>query len=167
MPLQYVLPRILKAVTTLQEGSPAPDLKLKDQKNATASFPSGGKYIYLVFFKADSKDSRSELDSLFILDKKLKPVLNVVPVSLDQNFESASKLWKEKKYPWPLYKPADMKQVTADYQVNAVPIFYLLSSDRKLILSPALAPSRNFEALFLKIYREGRFSGRFLPAIFP
>lgn len=156
-PLKEILPGIIKSVTTLQEGSTAPALKLKDSQNVTSSLRSNGKYIYLVFFKTDSKDSRSELDSLLLLDKKLNPVLNIVPVSMDKNFDTAIKLWQQKKYPWKLYRPADPDKVNADYLVNTVPVFYLLSTDLTMLLSPALAPSRNFEALFLKIYREGRF----------
>ncbi|MEI7421404.1 MAG: hypothetical protein WCK18_04890 [Prolixibacteraceae bacterium] len=154
--LKEVLPSIISKIDQLQEGSPAPVLQLRNQQNVTSSLSAKGKFVYLAFFRGDSKACRAELDSLVTLNKKLNPILTVLPVSLDQNFSTATKLWEEKKYPWELTTPADAEKVRADYQVKSLPVFYLISPDMKLILSPALAPSHNFEALFLKIYRERR-----------
>ena len=116
-----------------------------------------GKFLYLAFFKSYSKESMAELDSLVTLEKKLGTILTILPVSLDENSTWADKFWSTKKYPWELLEAADRSKAGADYQVKTVPAFFLLSPDQKLLLSPALAPSHNFEALFLKIFRESRF----------
>jgi len=155
--LKEVLPSIISKIDQLQEGSPAPALQLRNQQNVRTSLSSKGKFVYLAFFRSDSKACRAELDSLVTLHKKLNPILTIVPVSLDQNFSIATKLWEEKKYPWELSTPADAEKVRSDYEIKSLPAFYLISPDMKLILSPALAPSHNFEALFLKIYRESRY----------
>ncbi len=156
-PLKASLPGIVQKITSLQEGNPAPALSLKKQNEETTLLHANGKFLYLAFFKSDSKDSKAELDSLVSIAKKLNNVLTVVPVSLDKNFLDAVKLWKEKKYPWELTCAVDADKACSDYQIKIVPTFYLIAPDQKLLLSPALAPTHNFEALFLKIYRESRF----------
>jgi len=152
--LKEVMPEIIRKITQLQEGSQAPVLQLRDQQNVKTNLTAKGKYIYLAFFRSDSKACRSELDSLAVLNKKLSTVLTIVPVSLDQNYSLATKLWAEKKYPWELVTATDAEKARNDYEVKSLPAFYLISPDMKLLLSPALAPSHNFEGLFLKIYRE-------------
>lgn len=156
-PLKYALPGILLKLTSLQEGTPAPALLLKSLMQESSGLKSNGKYIYLAFFKSKSTESVAELDSLVTIDKKLNSVLTIIPVSLDDNFLDAVQLWKQKKYPWELKSAADPAKASNDYRIKTTPVFYLLSPDLKLVLSPALSPTHNFESLFLKIYRENRF----------
>lgn len=157
MALKEVLPSVISKMDQLQAGSQAPLLQLRNQQNVKNNLSAKGKFVYLAFFRGDSKACRAELDSLVDIHKKLNPILTIVPVSLDQNFSTATKLWEEKKYPWELTTAADKEKARSDYEIKSLPAFYLISPDMKLILSPALAPSHNFEALFLKIYRESRY----------
>ena len=152
--LKEVLPTIISKIDQLQEGSAAPALQLRNQQNVKTSLSSKGKYVYLVFFRGDSKACRAELDSLVAIHRKLNTILTVVPVSLDQNFSTAIKLWGEKKYPWNLLTATDAEKARADFEIKSLPAFYLISPDMKLLLSPALAPSHDFEGLFLRIYRK-------------
>ena len=156
-PLKQLMPGILAKITSLREGAKAPALLLKNKKNGSFPMQTRGKFLYLAFFKSYSKESMAELDSLVTLEKKLGTILTILPVSLDENSTWADKFWSTKKYPWELLEAADRSKAGADYQVKTVPAFFLLSPDQKLLLSPALAPSHNFEALFLKIFRESRF----------
>jgi hypothetical protein len=130
---------------------------LINQKDVTFRLYPNGKFLYLAFFRSDSKESRAELDSLVSMNKKLSSILTIVPVSLDKNFADAAKLWSAKRYPWELVAPVQPELAISDYRIKVVPTFYLIAPDQKLILSPALSPTHNFEALFLKIYRESRF----------
>lgn len=156
-PLHNALPGMLLKLTSLQEGTPAPPLQLKNLQQASSGLRSNGKFIYLAFFKSNSRESLTELDSLASLDKRLNSVLTILPVSLDDDFKDAIQLWKLKKYPWELKHAINPARASADYRIKTTPVFYLLSPDLKLVLSPALSPNHNFESLFLKIYRESRF----------
>ena len=148
---------MIKKMTSLQEGNRAPILLLRNQSKETTTLSAKGKYVYLAFFRSDSKACIAELDSLVGIGKKLKTILDILPVSLDANPADAIQLWIGKKYPWELSEAADPAKVRSDYLIKSLPTFYLVSPDQKLVLSPALAPSHNFEALFLKLYRESRF----------
>jgi hypothetical protein len=157
-PLKEALPGMIRKMTSLLEGSKAPTLLLSNQDKVTTTFSAKGKFVYLVFFRSDSKACIAELDSLVGIGKKLKTVLDILPVSLDANPVDAVKLWNTKKYPWEPAHAADPDKARSDYRIKALPTFYLISPDQRLVLSPALAPSHNFEPLFLKIYRESRFT---------
>ena len=130
---------------------------VRNQKDQSFRLRTNGKFLYLAFFRSDSRESRAELDSLVGMNKKLSSILTIVPISLDKNMADATKLWVAKKYPWELMAPVQPDLAMSDYRIKVVPTFYLIAPDQKLILSPALSPSHNFEALFLKIYRESRF----------
>jgi hypothetical protein len=134
----------------------------KNQKSIQTMPSTHGKFRYLVFFKSNSRSCMAEMDSLVVISKNLNQVLAVVPVSLDDDFSLATKLWSEKKYPWELSEAIDQEKIRTDYMIKNVPAFCLVSPDNKVLLSPALAPSHNFEGLFLKIFREsrGRQQGR-------
>lgn len=155
--LKNTLPGILSKLNSLQEGKTAPSLLLKDLTGKPATLRSNGKFLYLVFFKSNSKESRQEMDSLAIINQKLATVLEVIPISLDADWKVAGLFWKERKYPWELKFPANPEKTIADFRIKNVPEFYLISPDQKLLLSPAIPPSHNFESLFLKIFRESRF----------
>ncbi len=157
LPLKEILPEIVKKMTSLREGNPAPVLLLKNQNDITTPLRAKGKYLYLAFFKSDSKECRTELDSMISIEKKLNTILAFAAVSLDENYADAVKLWSEKKYPWELYAASEPDKARKDWLLKTVPTFYLISPDQHLVLSQALAPSHNFEYLFLKIYRESRF----------
>lgn len=155
--LKKSLPGILAKLNALQEGKTLPGLPLKDLAGHQTTLLTGNKFLYLVFFKSNSRESRQELDSLVLIHKKLSSVLDVLPVSLDTDLEAAGKLWKEQKYPWQLTFPLNQEKCMADFRIKNVPEFYLIAPDQKILLAPALPPTHNFEALFLKIFRETRF----------
>ncbi|MCE1199948.1 MAG: hypothetical protein LWW85_13345 [Marinilabiliales bacterium] len=154
--LKNQLPTILERMSLLQQGSQAPTLPLKTRSNGSYRLSPKGKYTYLAFFRSDSRESVAELDSLVSLDHRLREVLTVIPVALDDDPTQADRLWKSKNYPWILYTPGDKPKAVADYQLRAVPTFCLLSPDLRILLPQALSPSHNFESLFLKIFRENR-----------
>ncbi len=156
-PLRAYLPEIIGKITAIQEGSAMPLLLLKKLKPGNPSQKTKGKYTYLAFFRSDSKVCKAELDSLVKMEKKLNSILTILPVSMDQNPENAISLWNDSKYPWELMQATEPEKARNDFEIKSLPLFYLISPDQKLVLAPALAPSHNFEALFLKIYRESRF----------
>ena len=145
-------------LTIMSVGSVAPPFKLANSKNEQVSLEKyKGKFTYLSFINSHSSDSRTELDSLVSIEKELRQVLNVVSVAVDDDFNRAVQLWKSKGYPWELLDGSTQKQLIMDYNASISPSFYLIAPDRKFILSPALSPTRGFEPLFLKIYRDYTF----------
>ena len=150
--------QIKNKLTSLSVGGKAPALKLINLKKETVTLDKyHGKFIYLSFFNSKSSDCRAELDSIVSIEKKLKQILTVVSVSVDDDFDKAVQLWKTKGYSWELLDGSKQKQLIINYNASITPAFYLISPDGSLQLSQAPAPSRGFEPLFVKLFRDYSF----------
>ena len=150
--------QIKNKLTSLSVGGKAPALKLINLKKETVTLDKyHGKFIYLSFFNSKSSDCKTELDSIVSIEKKLKQILTIVSVSVDDDFSKAVQLWKTKGYTWELLDGSKQKQLIINYNASITPAFYLISPDGSLQLSQAPAPSRGFEPLFVKLFRDYSF----------
>lgn len=150
--------QIKRKLSLLAVGGKAPALKLTNAKNETVTLNKfREKFIYLSFFNSKSSDCRAELDSIVSIEKRLRQVLIVVSVALDDDFDTAVKLWKTKGYTWELLNGSKQKQLIINYNASITPAFYLIDPDGTLKLSQAPSPSHGFEPLFLKMFRDYNF----------
>ncbi len=150
--------QIKRKLSLLAVGGKAPALKLTNAKNETVTLNKfREKFIYLSFFNSKSSDCRAELDSIVSIEKRLRQVLIVVSVALDDDFDTAVKLWKTKGYTWELLNGSKQKQLIINYNASITPAFYLIDPDGTLKLSPAPSPSHGFEPMFLKMFRDYNF----------
>ncbi len=156
--LRPTVQQIVKKLSTMKTGGKAPAFSLKNRQGAVVTPEKyKGKFVYLIFFRSDSPESRAELDSIVPIEKKLRQVLSIVPVALDDNFANAGKLWKEKGYSFELLNGSKQRKLIEEYNIRVAPTFYLLAPDGTFLLAQAPPPSRQFESLFLKIFREYNF----------
>lgn len=150
--------QIISKLTLLAVGGKAPAIKLSNLKKETITLDQfSGKFVYLLFFNSKSTDCRAELDSIVSLEKRLRQVLSVVSVSLDEDFDNAAKLWKSRGYSWELLNGSKQKQLIINYNASITPAFYLIDPNGKIQLSQAPSPSHGFEPLFLKMFRDFSF----------
>lgn len=156
--LQPVAQQIKNKLSRLQVGGKAPAIRLTNQKKEIVTLDQfQGKFVYLSFFNSRSADCRRELDSIVSVEKKLRQVLSIVSVSLDDDFENSLKLWKTKGYSWELLDGSKQKQLIINYNASITPVFYLFGPDGTIQLSQAPFPSQGFEPMFLKMFRDFRF----------
>ena len=159
--LQSLAHKIRQKLTILAAGGKAPSLRLPNIRHDYVSLDKfKGRFVYLTFFSSLSADCRTELDSLVSIEKQLRQVLSVVSVAVDDDFNQASNLWKTKGYAWELLNGSKQRQLIQSYDASLPPVYYLISPDGTLRLSPAAAPGRGFEPVFLKILREYNFRNR-------
>ncbi len=156
--LQTIARQIKSRLTLLPVGGKAPSIKLYNTKYETVTLDQfKGKFIYLTFFNSASSDCRMELDSIVSLERKFRQVLNIISVSLDDDFDNPSKLWTTKKYTWELLNGSKQKQLIINYNVTIPPAYYLIDPDGNLLFSQAPSPSHGFEPLFIKTLRNHNF----------
>jgi len=156
--LQPIAHQIQRKLSLLAVGGKAPAIKLNNLKNIPVTLNQfRGKFIYLSFFNSKSSDCRAELDSIVSIEKRLRQVLTVVSIALDDNFDAAVKLWNSKGYKWELLDGSKQKQLINNYNASITPAFYLIDPDGALKLSQAPSPSHGFEPLFLKMFRDYNF----------
>jgi peroxiredoxin len=152
--LQSLARQVKDKITQLAAGGKAPSLKLLNLKKDSVSLDQYlGKFIYLTFFRSRSADCRTELDSIVSMEKRLGRFLSVVSVSLDDDFDNAVKLWKERGYSWELLNGSKQKQLIINYNTSATPTFYLIGPLGTLMLTQTPSPSQGFEPLFNKIFQ--------------
>ena len=156
--LQPIAHQIQRKLSLLAVGGKAPAIKLNNLKKMPVTLNQfRGKFIYLSFFNSKSSDCRAELDSIVSIEKRLRQVLTVVSIALDDNFDAAVKLWNSKGYKWELLDGSKQKQLINNYNASITPAFYLIDPDGALKLSQAPSPSHGFEPLFLKMFRDYNF----------
>ena len=116
-----------------------------------------GRFVYLSFFNSGSSDCRVETDSIVSLEKRLRQILTVISVAVDDDFAHASNLWKTKGYSCELLNGSRQKQLIVNYNASFTPVFYLIGPEGTLLLSQAPSPSHGFEAAFLKLLWDNNF----------
>lgn len=159
--LQHIAHQIKRKLSLLAVGGKAPAINLRNLKKIPVTLDQfRGKFIYLSFFNSKSTDCRAELDSIVLIEKRLRQVLTVVSVALDDDFDAAVKLWNSKGYKWELLDGSKQKQLIINYNASITPAFYLIDPDGALKLSQAPSPSHGFEPLFLKMFRDYNFKGQ-------
>jgi len=156
--LQPVASQIKRKLVLFTAGRKAPPIKLNNPENKSVTLERyKGKFVYLLFFNSRSTDCKRELDSIVPMEKRLKQVLNIVSVSLDDDFNNARKLWKERQYSWELLDGSKQKQLIINYNASITPVFYLIDPNGIIQLSQTPSPSQGFEPLFIKMFRDFRF----------
>jgi len=156
--LKPIARQIKSKLTSLSVGGKAPSLKLINLKKEAVTLDKfRGQFVYLTFFNSKSTDCKTELDSIVSIEKRLRKILSVVSVSVDDDFGNAAQLWKTKGYSWELLDGAKQKQLIINYNASITPAFYLISPDGTLQLSQAPSPSHGFEPLFIKLFRDHSF----------
>ena len=145
---------VTKHLTEVMTGSKAPSFNLKTsagQKTALSSFH--GRYVYLNFFSTDNNESLEDLKLLKNVQQRYQQVMTVVSVSMGDDFSAAKQIWEKNGYNWPLLDASGNQKLADQYRVKDYPTYYLVGPDGKLLLSPAPAVSRGFQAAFIRVFR--------------
>ena len=152
---QTIANQIRRSLTFLAIGGKAPSFRLSDINGELITMDQfKGKYVLLSFINSSSSDSRREIEAMVPLERRLRQVLSIVTVALDENYERATNLWKTKHYSWELLDGAGQKQLIKNYNASITPAFYLIAPDGTMRLSQAPFPTHDFETIFLKIIRD-------------
>ncbi|MBO4603224.1 MAG: thioredoxin family protein [Salinivirgaceae bacterium] len=112
------------------------------------------KYIYLNFISLDSYACTQSLEQLRLMNEKTKDVIQVVSISIDEDFDKVKKYFKRNHYNWMLLDYKADPTVLDRYKVKAYPSYYLIDTEGNLCMSPAASPSEDFEKRFLQYYRD-------------
>ncbi len=144
-------------INRLKPGTPAPDFSLygiRDDRVSLADF--AGRFVYLAFLHSDNFACRKDMTALSTLAKKYRKTMSVVGVMTDENFERFEAAFKKQKYAWTPLSFHAMQRVVTDYDVVALPAYFLVDPDGRLALSPAPAPTEDFEPILNDCMRRHR-----------
>jgi thiol-disulfide isomerase/thioredoxin len=147
---------LLHILTKMQVGNAAPEFELIDQNKNRVSISSlKGKYVYLDFWASWCLPCLQEQKLKQTLKEKYSDDISFVSISIDKKFSSMSNYLTSNKNLNSIFLYAGMDQVLLErYNVKAIPCYYLIDPQGRLLRSPAQKPSENIELLFQSLLRK-------------
>lgn len=104
-----------------------------------------GRYVYLNFCTPLNYTCLNHFEMLKRLFQNYHEYLNIVTILVCEDPEKARKFIEEKDYEWLFLCTDNRSKILREYDVKALPTYFLLDSEGKMIMSPALSPTENFE----------------------
>lgn len=140
-----------RKMALLRPGTDAPDFSLIDQDGKRRQLEDfKGKFVYLNFVHTKSFNCLRDLQTLEQFQRVFRRELQLVTIVIDDHYEDMELFLKNnKQYKWDFLHFGASPRVLFDYNIQAVPAYYLIDPNGKLSLSPAPAPEENFRELFV------------------
>lgn len=145
---------VVRKIGALKPGSPAPDFSLMNFEMETKRLKDfQGKFVYLNFMHTENYTCRRELRLMPRFYEAFGRDLEIVTVLIDENYDNAASFVDESDYQWTFLHFGMNANILNKYNIRAVPQYFLINPEGKLVLSPAPAPGENFHDNFVKQYR--------------
>ena len=143
-------------LSQLRPGTTAPDFTLTDQNGKIKTLQDySGKFVYLNFIHTQNHASLRDLQTIEQFRKSFRKELSIVSIVLDEHYEAMEAfLNQHKDFDWDFLHFGAAPKVLFDYNIKAVPAYFLIDPEGKLTLSPAPTPEENFTQMFIERYRE-------------
>ncbi len=146
---------IYKQLTWLRVGTAAPQFtlyRLDGREKSLSDYE--GKFVYLNFMHTNNHTCKQDLQLLNVLSKQLRRELTIVTVIMDEDPTKALELVKKNKYRWDFLHYAAMPKVALDYNIRALPAYFVVDPSQQLRISPAPSPSESFTPIFIEAQRK-------------
>jgi peroxiredoxin len=141
-------------LTRLQPGYEPPMFELNDIDGKLIKLSDfRGKYVYLNFCTCQSYTCLNEFNMLAILHQKHKEYLTILTISTDPQEEVLRQFLSKNKYDWQFLYYDEQPEILKEYDIRAFPSYFLIGPDGKLIHSPAISPSENFEQKLFEVMK--------------
>lgn len=146
--------------TRLMAGSEVPDLWLTDlEGNVFNVSEIKGKLIYLGFCNLLLSECQKEFEYLKYYQNAFAGDLLIITV-LENITDYNPEFLKEKlNYNWTIARSNDPDKALREYNVKALPFFYLIGYDGRFLESPAGLPSSGFERVIYQTVNDYKKKG--------
>jgi peroxiredoxin len=146
---------IKNKLTRLYAGYEPPQFELRDTDgNFVKLSDFKGKYVYLNFCTCQSYACLNEFNLLADLYKRHIDKLTIITIATDPMEEVLRQFLAKNQYDWKFLHYDNQPEILKEYDIRAFPTYFLIGPDGKLIFSPALSPSENFELQLFEVMRE-------------
>jgi peroxiredoxin len=145
---------LLNSFSKLQKGSSAPFFELPDKTGITHSLDElrTNKYVYLMFYDINCTACQQQMKIIPSLIKKYGDRITFVSISLDKtNADLKNFLAKNPKYSWLFLSDNSLGKLKTDYEIKALPTYFLIDPDGKFIQVPAESPEEEIDRAFYDI----------------
>jgi thiol-disulfide isomerase/thioredoxin len=144
---------IIKFLTHLRTGTPAPSFTLQDMDHKEISLKDfKGKPVVLNFWTTYCQGCLSEMDLLKPVYDKFKDKISFVSISADNQFQKMVYFVSLKKdFSWIFLHIGDQLQLLIDYDVRTYPLYVIIDEQGKIYKCPADMPSSGLETTLDKM----------------
>ncbi len=146
---------LIKKFNWLQPGQPAPGFQLKDVEGNIHSLSDfRGKYVYLGFCETQSMICLREFEYLKALSARHASYLSVITIIRSDDLQNVKQFITENKLNWTILIAGQEDHIFQAYNVRALPVFYLIGKEGKLVKSPAADPSAGIEQVLFRVMKD-------------
>jgi peroxiredoxin len=150
---QQIARNMIRELTKLRVGSPAPGFKLKNkmQKEVTlADFK--GKPVVLNFWTTYCQGCITEMDRMKTIYDKFSDQINFVSISADKDFSKMLFFVNLKTdFVWNFLHIGEDYNLLKEYNVKSYPLFVLIDGDGNIVQYPAELPGSGLELSITKL----------------
>lgn len=140
---------LIDRLNKLVVGTEAPNFTLTNSDNKLISLKQfAGKFVYINFAQQKNYTCLQEFELLKAIAENYKEILVVVTICGDESLTEMKKWFAQKNYSWYLLHYAKQPEVLEKYNIAAYPVYYLVSPEGKLVMSPAATPTEDFDYYF-------------------
>lgn len=145
----YMIEKLLKG----KQGTPIPVLDYINDNGDTLKLSEQYKTIvYIQFFASWNTSALAEMELMTELKKRYGNMIQFLSISIDENFSDyKSFVENNKSFKWNFGWIGDDPVIWKNFEIDHLPLFYLIDEQGGIIDWPALWPSTGIESNFQKI----------------
>jgi len=118
-----------------------------------------GKFVYLNFIHTDDHASRKDMNRIPRILEKFGEDLQVVTIIVNEDYDKAEQyVNNHQEKGWHFLFFGMNANLLENYNVEAVPLYYLIDPEGKIVASPAPSPGENFHDIFVAKFQKYRRS---------
>ncbi|WP_185957457.1 TlpA family protein disulfide reductase [Saccharicrinis carchari] len=149
---------IFDKITKLNVGESPPNFELSDLSGTKTLLLENyrGKFVYLNFANTKNYACKKDFQVLEQMAEMYKKDMYIVTVLTDEDPDEAMAYVKNNNLSWDFLHFGQNAKVLLDYNIKALPTYYLINPEGIMSLSPAPAPEENFALVFAEVYNNYR-----------
>jgi peroxiredoxin len=151
-----VADNILKMLTKLRPGTPAPGFKLKNKEYKEVTLSEfKGKPVVLNFWTTYCQGCVTEMDRMKPIYDKFKDQVAFISISADKDYyKSVFFINLKPDFVWNFLHIGDQYDLLKQYDVRSYPLFVLIDKDGNIVKYPADLPGSGLELSLQKLVNE-------------
>lgn len=156
------LPEIKRISTNAREilmhlapGTPAPDFEFSDVAgNLSRLSEFAGRYIYIQFFDRFTPETLRQMSLMKVLKDGYGADIAMFSISTGESVKRLREMSEKQDFDWFFGTAAAPDKLREDYDLRAMPAYFFIDENLKLVKSPAPPPGERIERAFAQIWNE-------------
>jgi thiol-disulfide isomerase/thioredoxin len=153
---QQIAANILNSFSKLKPGITAPFFSLPDKTGRTVSLDElrAKKYVYILFFETSCTECLQQMKVFPSLKKQYGERITFVSITTDKTAAELKNFCaKFPQYDWIFLYDNTNGRLKDDYEIKALPSYFLINPEGKFIQAPAEGPDGDIDRAFYDIVK--------------